>query len=371
VPGLHRVWHPAAPQHALPYLAAVCALCCAVFILALRQLARRTGTAAVLLAALSCLILVLLAASWLAPGASYLLAWPLLAALVSFIGLHARPVAARPAARLALMLAGVLPAFVLVLPALRDSFIVLSPQRMNLPIAMLALLLGVSAALLMHARRYVARTLLLAGLGGLALAGSAGAGAAKGGEPSALRANGLVYYKDMPTWDAYWLHPAGALDPWERQLFANLKQPYVFLNVFGWDSPPLWYAWAPRDGLHFPFVRILRNGKAPERHADFTLVSQNRAPQVRLKVLGARAKRVTMNGRVLLDSEAKTLTIVLYGMEDALLHFRVDVVGDPIFAVRVEEVLPGLPEGLLPARPPAPLIPASGQSIAADTLWFY
>jgi hypothetical protein len=373
VPSLHRAWHPSAPENALPYLAALCALCAALFIAAQRRLQRRTGTMAVLLAALSCGLLVLLLASWFAPGTSYLLAWPLLAGLAAFIGLHVPRVAASPPARLALMLAGVLPAFVLLLPALRDSFIVLSPQRMNLPVAMLALLLGVSTALLSLARRYLARTLLLAGLaglGGLALAGSSSAPQ----EAAPLRANGLVYYKDMPSWDAYWLHPAGELDPWERKLFANLKEPYAFLNVFGWDGPPQWYAWAPRDGLRFPFVRVLRNGKAPERYADFTLVSENRAPQIRLKVIRAKATRVTLNGRTLLDQEAKTLTIVLYGMDDAPLHFRIDVLGDPIYAVRIEEVLPGLPERLLPPRPlgqPRPLVPLSGQSIAADTLWFY
>jgi hypothetical protein len=370
VPSLHRFWHPAAPDQALPYLAALCALCAALFIAAQRRLQRHSGTMAVLLAALGLGVLLLLLASWFAPGTSYLLAWPLLAGLAAFIGLHVPRVAASPPARLALLLAGALPAFLLVLPALRDSFIVLSPQRMNVPVAMLVLLLGVSTALLSLARRYLARTLLLAGLaglGGLALADSTG----HIEEQAPLRANGLVYYKDMPTWDAYWLHPAGELDPWERQLFANLKEPYVFLNVFGWDSPPQWYAWAPRDGLRFPSVRVLRNGKAPERHADFTLVSENRAPQIRLRVIGAKAKRVTLNGRTLIDKEAKTLNIVLYGMEDALLHLRIDVLGDPIYAVRIEEVLPGLPDRLLPPRPATPLVPLSGQSIAADTLWFY
>jgi hypothetical protein len=372
VPELHRAWHPATPEparHALLYLAAVCALCAAVFIAAQRQLARLTGTAAAMLAGLACLVLVLVLASWLAPGASYLVLWPVLAALASFIALHSRRVAAWPGvARLAVLVGGVLPAVVLVLPVLRESYLVLSPQRMNVPVAMLALVLGVSTLLLSGARRYLARTLLLCGLGGLALAGSAD----EIEEPAPLRANALVYYKDMPSWDAYWLHPAGELDPWERQLFANLKEPYTFVNVFGWDSPRQWYAWAPRDGLQFPFVRILRNGKAPQRHADFTLVSQNRAPQVRLMVTGARPTRVTVNGRTLLDKEAKTLTMVLYGMEDTLLHFRIEVLSDPIFAVRIEEVVPGLPERLLPPRPAAtPLVPLSGQSIAADTLWFY
>ena len=369
VPQLHRAWNPAAPEHALVYLAAVCALCAAVFVAAQRQLARLTGTAAAMLAGLACLVLVLLLASWLAPGASYVVLWPLLAALASFAGLHSRRVAAwPPAARLAVLVGGVLPAFVLVLPALRESYLVLSPQRMNVPVAMLALVLGVSTLLLSGARRYLARTLLFFGLGGLALAGSADDIV----EPAPLRANALVYYKDMPSWDAYWLHPAGELDPWEKQLFSNLKEPHVFVNVFGWESPRQWYAWAPRDGLQFPCVRILRNGKAPQRYADFTLVSQNRAPQVRLTVSGARPTRVSVNGRTLLDKEAKTLTMVLYGMEDSLLHFRIAVLSDPIFVVRIEEVVPGLPERLLPPRPAGqPLVPFGGQSIAADTLWFY
>ena len=47
------------------------------------------------------------------------------------------------------------------------------------------------------------------------------------------------------------------------------------------------------------------------------------------------------------------------------------MLGDPIFGVRIEEVLPGLPEHLLPPRPATALVPHSGRSIAADTLWFY
>ncbi|MGX4643771.1 M28 family peptidase [Massilia sp. SYSU DXS3249] len=373
VPELHRAWNPAAPAHArsaLLYLCGIGALCAGLFLLAQRQLQGLTGAVAAMLGALISLVLVLLPASSLAPGASYLVAWPVLAALASFIALHARRVAAWPAAaRLGVLLLGVLPAVVLVLPALRDSFMALSPLRMNLPIAMLMLLLGVSTILLAHVRRYLARGLLLLGLGGLALAGSADDFV----EPAPARADGLVYYKDMPSWDAYWLHPDAPLDPWQRKLFANLTQPHVFVNVFGWESPKQWYAWAPRDGLEFPFTRILRNGKVPGRYADFTLVSKNRAPEIRLQVHYARPTRVTVNGRVLLDVEAKSLTIALYGMEDELLHFRVDVLSDPIFAIKVEEIVPGLPERLLPVRPAgaAPLIPLSGKSVSADVLWFY
>ncbi|QNA97940.1 hypothetical protein [Massilia sp. Se16.2.3] len=110
---------------------------------------RLTGLAAAMLAALFALLLVLVLASWLAPGASYLVAWPLLAALGSFCALHSRRVRAWPAAaRLALLVAGLIPAALLVPPALRDAYPVLSPLRMNLPVAMLVLLLGVSMLLL-------------------------------------------------------------------------------------------------------------------------------------------------------------------------------------------------------------------------------
>ena len=371
VPELHRAWNPAAPRQALPYLLGVSALAASFYLITQRWLQRHTGATPAALAALGALTIVLLLASWLAPGASYLVAWPLLAALACLAGLHARRAAAwPPAARLALLVLGVAPAVVLVLPALRDSFLVLSPQRMNVPVAMLALLLGVSTLLLAaHARRYVARVLLLCGLGGLALAGSAD----ETREAPPARANALVYYKDMPSWDAYWLKPAGPLDDWERALFANLTRPHYFVSVFGWSEPEQWYAWAPRDGLEFPFIRVLRNGKAPHRHADFTLASKNRAPEIRLDVINARAVRATMNGRTLLDKEAKTLKIIVYGMEDETLHFRIDVLSDPIFGVQVKEILPGLPEHLLPPRPAAapPLIPGSGTSVAADMLWFY
>ncbi|KQQ87161.1 hypothetical protein ASF77_16325 [Massilia sp. Leaf139] len=370
-PGLHRVWNPAAPTHgphALLYLAAVCALCAAGYIAGQRLLQRATGLAAPMLIGLGALVLVLLLASWLAPGAAYLVAWPLLAALAAFAVLHARRVAAwPPAARLLVLLAGVLPAVLLVPPALRDSFMVLSPSRMNLPVAMLMLLLAVATPLLVYTRRYAVRPLLAAGLVGLVLAG----GAAEFSEAPPLRADALVYYKDMPSWDAYWLHPDGLLDDWGKKLFANLKEPHVFVNVFGWESPRQWYAWAPRDGLKFPLTRILHYPRGATRHADFTLVSENRAPEIRLQINGARPTRVTLNGRTLLDKEAKTLNVTLYGMEDSLLRFRIAVLSDPIYNVRIEEVLPGVPEGLLPARPAAALIPQSGRSIAADTLWFY
>jgi hypothetical protein len=240
---------------------------------------------------------------------------------------------------------------------------------MNVPIAILALLLGVSTLLLAQQRRYLVRPLLVTGLIALVLAGSA-APLPPAAPPA--RADALVYYKDMPSWDAYWLHPAGPLDPWQARLFATLKTPHVFVNVFGWQSPRQWYAWAPRDGLKFPLVRVLRNTRTPQRLAEFTLVSENRAPEIRMQLDGARPTRVTMNGRTLLDKEAKSLTILAYGMQDTLLHVQIAVRSDPIFSVRIEEILPGLPTQLLPPRPPLPaLMPASGKSIAADTLWFY
>jgi hypothetical protein len=58
-------------------------------------------------------------------------------------------------------------------------------------------------------------------------------------------------------------------------------------------------------------------------------------------------------------------------MEDKLLHFRFDLIGDPILVVDVQEHIPGVPEQFLPAPlPKAGYIAMTGETVAHDTLWF-
>ena len=89
-------------------------------------------------------------------------------------------------------------------------------------------------------------------------------------------------------------------------------------------------------------------------------------------VWGAKPWRVSLDDRVLTDAQTFSFGLTLFGMEDRTMRFRFDLQGDPSFAIKVEESIPGLPVHLLPARPAdaPPLIPGTGTTIAADTLIF-
>ena len=246
----------------------------------------------------------------------------------------------------------------------------MSLARMNVPLLLLALLLGGAIALLAAlARRYVVRALMLASLACVAVAGSA-----TPFRTPLPAANQLVYYKDMVTWRAYWLMPPAQLDAWTRQVFAGATRPHVFTEVFGHGSYPLWYAPAPRTSLAFPLIAILKDDDAHGRQIAFTLQSANRAPNIEVWIERASPLRTTVNGRRLTGEKSRNWSLSLYGMEDLPLHFALDMEGgSENFYVRVQEKIPGLPEQEMPARPASltpSLTPLTGMTIASDTLLF-
>jgi hypothetical protein len=373
VPMLHTAYHPLAIEpgaYEHCFLLGFAALGSGLFIFLQRRLQQRIGTAAAALGALLCMTVALVAVSWRMPGASYLLAWPLFAAMAMVAALFSRRVAALPLSRkLPLLLAGVAPGVIMIVPVVRETFTALTPQRMNLPIALLTLLLGLSIVLLASvARRCAVRGLALAGLGCLAVAGSASPYRGELPQP-----NRVVYYKDMPTWRAWWLMPPVQLDGWTRQIFPNAIEPNRFVDVFGWDSDELWHAPAPRTDVAFPYTEMLKNEEEPHRHVEFVVQSKNRAPNMELWIEGAKPVRTSVNGRVLTDEKSRHWALSLYGMEGQRLHFAIDLESNPTFQVRVQERIPGLPERELPPRPATArpvLTPMTGTTIAADTLWF-
>jgi hypothetical protein len=366
--GLHDGYHPLRQGFSARewwYQLACAAFCCAVFIQLQRLLQRKIGLAAAALGAATCTALALIVLSAWAPGASYALVWPLFASLAALGALYSRRVRARG---VWLLLAAAAPAILLLAPAIREAFAVMSMARLNAPLLMLALLLGGALALLAAvARRYVVRALTLASLGCVAAAGSA--------TPSPAPAvNQLVYYHDMVTWRSYWLMPPAPLDGWTRQVFADATAPTVFSDVFGHASRPMWHAPAPKIALAFPHIVMLKDDDAARRHIAFTLQSANRAPRIDLWIERALPVRTRVNGRQLTGATTRNWSLSLYGMEDLPLHVEIDMqAGSENFSVRVQERIPGLPEHALPERPLAParpLIPLTGLTIASDTLLF-
>jgi hypothetical protein len=349
------------------YQLACAAFCSAAFIDMQRRLQRHIGPTAAALGALICMALGLLALSARLPGASYALVWPMFAGLTALGTLYWRRV---EAGRVWILLAGAAPAVFLLAPAVRDAFAVMSLSRMNVPLVLLALLLGGAIMLLAAvARRYVVRTLAVASLACMAVASSA----------SPYRhalpvANQMVYYKDQVTWRSYWLMPPGPLDAWTGKVFANATGPHVFTDVFGHGSNPLWYAPAPKTALAFPQIAVLKDEGDAQRHVEFTVQSQNRAPNIELWIERGKPVHTSVNGRVLTGEKSRSWALSLYGMQDRPQHLAIDMEGgSENFYVRVQEKIPGLPEQDLPVRPPLlkpALTPMTGMTIASDTLLF-
>jgi hypothetical protein len=341
-------------------------LLAAGFIVVQRRLQARLGALCMLLGVLCVATLALVAVSWGAPGASYLLAWPLLAAQGALLMLLSKRFAGHTIVLAAL---AALPAAVLIVPALRDSLALVSPTWLVLPAALAFTLLGLCGLLLHEAgARLVVRPLLLAAAVSIVLAYLATPRV-----PEMPAPNQLVYFKDTPSWRAFWLYPPVPLDPWTRSVFPNTLHPYQLPYLFGSSGKPVWYAAAPRnDAIDYPYLVVDKlEWRGDTKHVEFLLRSNNRAPHMALRIDGAGPKQASLNGRVLTGTPYRGWRLDLYGMEDQDLRFAFDFYGDPAFTIFVQEYLPGVPERDLPPRPagmrPA-LLPLTGTTISADVL---
>jgi hypothetical protein len=343
-----------------------------VFIALQRVLQARIGVRAVLLGTMCMLTIALLGASWFVPGASYVLAWPLLAAQAAWLVLAGRRARNWSAARRRIVLVlAALPAALLIVPAARDSLLHLSPAWLVLPSVLACCLPALCGPLLAEVgARLVVRPLLLGVWACMVLAHRASP------TPPALPSpNGLVYFKDTPSWQAFWLYPPVPLDAWTRTVFPNTLHPYQLPYLLGEGSAPVWYAAAKRnDAIAYPDLLIEKDQRGPGgRHVEFLLRSKNRAPELLLRIPGADTLRTTVNGRVLTDRRYRSWTLDVHGMEDRELRFAIDFVVDQPFMVFIQERIPGIPERDLPPRPAGMLprlLPQTGTTISADVLVF-
>ena len=337
-----------------------------------RILQARIGVHAMLLGTMCVLAIALLCASWLAPGASYVLAWPLLAAQAAWLVLASRRAQGwRAAYRRIVLLLAALPAALLIVPAARDSLLHLSPAWLVLPSVLGCCLPALCGPLLAEVgTRLVVRPLLLGVSICLVLAHRASPV-----PPELPVPNRLVYFKDTPSWQAFWMYPAGPLDAWTRTIFPNALYPYQLPYMLGDGSPPVWYAAARRnDAIAYPDLIVEKDQRGPAgRHVAFLLRSKNRAPELLLRIPAADTLKTTVNGRVLTDRRYRGWTLDLHGMQDRELRFAIDFVHDQPFTVFIQERIPGLPDHELPPRPAGMLprlLPQTGTTISSDVLIF-
>lgn len=370
-PGMHPNYRPrlvGAGQHDHWYLLAAATLTSAIFIALQRPLQAAIGLPAAKLGALMVMVVMLVGASWATPGAAYLLAWPLIGALLAFGALNAPGVAALPQRhRIAILLAGLAPAVLLIAPVVNQLFSLLTPEHMDLPMVALALLLGLGTALLAAThRRFLAPALVAASAGCMTVAS-----AHAPYEGTIARANHLTYLKDASSWKSYWLLPDARLDDYSRRFFPAAQRKRALPEVTG-IAGQLWVADAPRSGVALPYVRLLKNDKREDvREIAFLLRSMNAAPTVQVRVADAPLLSASLNGKPLPVNHAGHWTLTLHGMADLPLDFRMTLLPDTTARVYIMEKIPGLPAGPRAASGPRPLhTPLTEKTLATDMLVF-
>lgn len=372
-PILHPDYNPGyqgAGEHDNWYLLAFASLGGALFIYLQRKVHNIVSIPAAALGPLVAMVLALPLVSWLMPGASYLLTWPLFGALFAFAMLYLKPAGALPhRARVAILLTGLAPAVLLIVPMVRDVYTVFTPNSMNLPIMLLALLLGFATMLLSTMqRRYAVRALGLACAAFLLIAHTP---QPYGGERP--RPNRLTYLKDAYSWKSYWVAPARQLDDWNRPYFGPTAAPRQFIETDNY-YPKVWVAPAPRSDIGFPAITMLKDERGRfGRHVEFTLASKSRMPTIALRVEGVHVLRAMVGDYLLSSQVVNTWEGKLHGMGDQELLFQFDVEPGKFFRLIVEERVPGLPPHTVPARPglaKPPLTPLTEMTVASDTLMF-
>ena len=366
-PSLHANYNPlgagaGARDHW--YFLAYTSLGIALFIELQRLMHKTIGVPATTLGALLVVLLMLVLASGLLPGASYLLAWPLISALLAYGLLQAPRVTALPqAARLAIMLAAAAPAVLLLAPLLHNVSTLFTPQRSATLMIVLTVMLGLVTPLLTALRRrFVAPLLLMVCVGAVMTAGRT-----RQYDGETTRPNQMVYLKDSYSWKAWWALPAGPLDAWSRPFFTSARAPRELREVSGMTREDLWVARAPNNQVMFPDIVMLRDEDGSDsRKVEFTLRSKNKAPTIELRLEGADMLSARLDGKVVTDKTARFWSMSLHGTGDSLHRFELALSPGSIARIYIAERIPGLPGNAGGTRPAH--TPLTETTLATDML---
>ena len=368
-PSLHNNYNPLATGAGARdhwYFLAYAALGIALFIELQRLMHKTIGVPATTLGALLVAVLLLVLASGLLPGASYLLAWPLIGTLLAYGLLQAPHVKALPqVARLAIMLAAAAPAVLLLAPLLQEVSTLFTPQRSAMLMIVLTVMLGLGTPLLTALRRrFVAPLLLMVCAGAIMTAEHT-----RQYDGETTRPNRMAYLKDTYSWKAWWVLPAGPLDAWSRPFFAGSRAPRELREVYGMTREDLWVARAPNNQVMFPDIVMLRDEEGSDsRKVEFMLRSKNKAPTIELRLDGADMLRARLDGKVVTDKMARFWSMSLHGTGDQLHRFELELSRGSIARLYIAERIPGLPDNAGGPRPAH--TPLSEMTVATDMLVF-
>jgi hypothetical protein len=296
-------------------------------------------------------IVLLITGAATAPGATYILTWPLLPILLAWLYLLSN--AGRKLTENGprwVLLAAAAPAVVLFAPCLYLLFTALTTQLSGVVVLVLALLLGVLwPVLALSKSRFVFPALpALVGLGCFVTALLTSSVSAEHPHPV-----NLFYVHDGVSNTSQWVSSDTVLDNWQKRIFDASAARREIPEWFGADSDRVWVTSAPRLPVAAPVIDVVDdqvNGKV--RTVRLHIRSQRGASAFTLYVLRTHVLSAAIQDHPLANVPSDRWQLNAYGLpaEGDDIALKVPA-GNPFTVVLFDQTY-GLPlGGNLPPRP--------------------
>jgi len=299
--------------------------------------------------AAGCWLILLAACSVGAPGASFMLTWPLLPVLLSLLvhGLLQRRGGA-PGTRALVLLVGVVPGIALLVPLIALIYVALTPALVFVPIALLGLLLGIAAPLLSPLRARL-RLLPVTALGLVVCL--TGASLSARFDQDHPQPDSLFYVWDADVNKGLLLSSDKELDRWTASYFPGAQQRHSLPEYFG-DTQLFWASPVAGPALQGPLVTILEDRvQGAERVLLLAVRSQRKAPKLSVAVENARVLRSRVQDQPLLTRADAHWRLNVFGLADQALRLEIHLeLGKP-FQLRVSDSSYGLAGTAVGVRP--------------------
>lgn len=284
------------------------------------------------------------------PGATFLLLWPLLAVLFSWLATFSRWGRTLSIGRNTLLLVlGAAPGMILFAPQIDMLALGLGTSMIAVPILFLALLLGLLAPL----SSTLAQRFVLPGFAFAAVFTSlTGAALTAGFDAEHPSPDSLFYTKNAASGKAYWLSSDRILDSWTQSYFPGETHRRAVLELF--DSPSLkfWASPAPDVNLPAPTIEVLRDETAAGvRTLTIHAKTLRNAARMLIEVKGVDVLASNVGMQPYTTESQSDWALEAYPGRNASIDFNLIVPADKPFRIEVKDFSYGLTALTVPARP--------------------
>lgn len=293
---------------------------------------------------------ILLALSFIVPGASYLFVWPMLPVLL-VIGAHLLYGHKESSSSWPLIcfLLSLTPVILIFAPLIKSLFIGLTPQLVGISILFLALTLGLLSPLFYALNRLASIGLpIITGVFFL-IVGSL----TSGFDSKHPRPNNLFYAVNPEIRKAFWLSSDRYLDTWTQDFFPNRQQKRQVQEIFGEKSTPTyWVSTAPILPLQAPFVNVLSDRvEAGIRTIKFHIQSLRQAPEMRVFVEGLDVISAKVENKIISQELGSAWNFQAIGFSEKGLSIELTVEAKRPFKIKISDVSYQLPKITMKPRP--------------------